>query len=141
MSLIHFAVARRRLPAGLALLALLLLFIAPVISKSLMMQRGAMSTMMHDAASAPAAHHHGAISAMAETAAAPQSLFPHHPVSLMDDSACGYCALLIHLPLDSCRPPALWALLRAAIPSAPLRLQPFIASWIPIWFRPRGPPV
>ncbi|QHM73880.1 DUF2946 domain-containing protein [Mixta intestinalis] len=141
MSLIHFAVARSRLPAMLALLAMLLLFIAPVISKSLMAQRGGMSAMMHDAAPAISAHHHSTMSAMTETSSATESHSWHHSVSLMDDSACGYCLLLIHLPLDSFKPPALWSLLQAAIPAAPLQLQPFIARWIPIWFRPRGPPV
>ncbi|GLR08515.1 DUF2946 domain-containing protein [Mixta theicola] len=128
MSLIYFAIARSRFPAWLALLAMLLLFIAPVISKSLMAQHGHASPLM-------TAH----MSAM--TMAQPAKAERHHPVSMMDDSACGYCVLLIHLPLDSVRLPQLWTLLQAAIPAVPLQLQPFVASWIPIWFRPRGPPV
>lgn len=165
MSLIHFAIVKSRLSACLALLAMLLLFIAPVISKSLMAQHGYSSSMMmahmatmpaaaaedvaqpsacdadfseHLPASA-AAHHHAA---SAGNAAAPPVLpAQHHPMSMMDDSACGYCVLLIHLPLDSVRLPQLWTVLQAAIPAVPLHIQPVFTSWIPIGFRPRGPPV
>ncbi|MDU4941935.1 MAG: DUF2946 family protein [Mixta calida] len=192
MSLIHFAVARSRLPAWLALLAMLLLFIAPVISKSLMAQRGYGEAMMHHAsgmmmmhgemmmhdasgmmphedsaltqhdaqpmphdAAVSRTHDHSAIAhnavshdnaqptppSSAKTQHAASSLPKHHPMSMMDDSACGYCVLLIHLSIDSVRLPELWTLLQAAIPAAPLQLQPFVASWTPLWFRPRGPPV
>lgn len=180
MSLIWFAIARSRFSAWLALLAMLLLFIAPVISKSLMAQHGYASPMMmahmsammeqppdtvgsaqaancvadglrqHSpsaAGDAPPSHHHAQHhTAVPDNAAAPASSCNpppprHHHMSMMDDSACGYCVLLIHLPLDSVRLPQLWTLLQAAIPAFPLQLQPFVASWIPIWFRPRGPPV
>lgn len=198
MSLIHFAVARSRLPAWLALLAMLLLFVAPVISKSLMAQRGYGEAMMyhgpgmmmmhgdgmmmhgdgeamahddtaittphvaavtthgdaaitahndatitqHDAA-AITTHNDAAITQhdAARVSSFAPPLQKHHPMSMMDDSACGYCVLLIHLSLDSVRLPELWTLLQAAIPAAPLQLQPFVASWTPLWFRPRGPPV
>ncbi|MDR7343386.1 hypothetical protein J2X14_001798 [Pantoea alhagi] len=172
MSLIWFAIARSRFLAWLALLAMLLLFIAPVISKSLMAQHGYASPMMmaHMSAmvdqplnaarsgcaagvirqhSPPAVghaqhaehprHHTAVPDNAASSCAAPHPR--HYHMSMMDDSACGYCVLLIHLPLDSVRLPQLWTLLQAAIPATPLRLQPFVASWIPIWFRPRGPPV
>lgn len=189
MSLIHFAVARSRLPAWLALLAMLLLFVAPVISKSLMAQRGYGEAMMYHGPGMMMMHGdgmmmhgdgmmmHGDGEAMAHDdtaittphvaavtthgdaaitahndaaitqhdAARVSSFAPplqkHHPMSMMDDSACGYCVLLIHLSLDSVRLPELWTLLQAAIPAAPLQLQPFVASWTPLWFRPRGPPV
>ncbi|AUX92241.1 DUF2946 family protein [Mixta gaviniae] len=182
MSLIHFAVARSRLPAWLALLAMLLLFVAPVISKSLMAQRGYGEAMMyhgpgmmmmhgdgmmmhgngeamahddtaittpHVAAvtthgdAAITAHNDAAITqhGAARVSSFAPPLQKHHPMSMMDDSACGYCVLLIHLSLDSVRLPELWTLLQAAIPAAPLQLQPFVASWTPLWFRPRGPPV
>ncbi|MGD8165535.1 DUF2946 family protein [Pantoea sp. FN0307] len=171
MSLISFAIARSRFPAWLALLAMLLLFVAPVISKSLMAQHGYISLMMahmsamamsepteaedasHDQGCAadsarqqspPVAehvHHHAATEIAALPSFADVSHHRHYHMSMMDDSACGYCVLLIHLPLDSVRLPQLWTLLQEAIPAAPLQLQPFVASWIPIWFRPRGPPV
>lgn len=171
MSLIYVAIARSRFPAWLALLAMLLLFIAPVISKSLMAQHGYASPMMahmsamamdaederHDhgcAAEVARQHspptaslaHHSSHPGAAQPGAAPHSASAashsrHYHMSMMDDSACGYCVLLIHLPLDSVRLPQLWTLLQAAVPVAPLQLQPFVASWIPIWFRPRGPPV
>lgn len=181
MSLIWFAIARSRFSAWLGLLAMLLLFIAPVISKSLMAQHGYASAMMmaHMSAmmeqplnAAPSEHvagcaagvirqhsppavdhaqharHHHAEHALHHTAVPDSTASScdaphprHYHMSMMDDSACGYCVLLMHLPLDSVRLPQLWTLLQAAIPAFPLQLQPFIASWIPIWFRPRGPPV
>lgn len=165
MSLIHLAVARSRFPACLALLAMLLLFIAPVISKSLMAQHDHASMMMmmpvsatmdvptadragHQHACAPhphspaATHAHHPVAQPSAAAPSANVTWPkHHHMSMMDDSACGYCVLLIHLPLDSVQLPQLWTLLQAAIPAIPLQLQPYVASWIPIWFRPRGPPV
>ena len=164
MSLIHLAIARSRFPAWLALLAMLLLFIAPVISKSLMAQhQHALMTpvsatmdahtaddvaQQHACAADHAAHQHHTTAALAHHHVAPppdasvNAAWPkHHHMSMMDDNACGYCVLLIHLPLDSVQLPQLWTLLQAAIPAIPLQLQPYVASWIPIWFRPRGPPV
>jgi len=217
VSLIHIAVARSRFPAWLALLAILLLFIAPVISKSLMARHGHSPAMMMPIATEPSAcatgdplltaasaghkhaageqrrviaaasthatgkHHHFAAEPSANSAgnhhhvvadssahqhaavehpqpaatnadtksadAARSPPFPHsshlkhHPMSLMDDSACGYCVLLIHLSLDSVQLPRLWTLLQAATPAVPFELPALIVCWIPIWFRPRGPPV
>jgi hypothetical protein len=165
VSLIYIAAARSRFPAWLALLAISLLFIAPVISKSLMARHGYSSAMMmpmsaaahtagnHHLAAVPSApaegdHQHlPAADADTTSAAVWPPPFPHsshlkhHHMSLMDDSACGYCVLLIHLSLDSVQLPRLWTLLQAATPAVPFALPTRIVCWIPIWFRPRGPPV
>ncbi|MDC9592421.1 DUF2946 domain-containing protein [Xenorhabdus sp. IM139775] len=74
LSLFHLS--QRRTPAIIALLAILMLFIAPVISKTLEHSR--------EGIKAHAMNHHGA---------------DHVHMGLMDDIACGYCQLLINLPL------------------------------------------
>ncbi|MBD2796816.1 DUF2946 domain-containing protein [Xenorhabdus sp. 18] len=75
LSLFHLS--QRRTPAIIALLAILMLFIAPVVSKTLEHSReGIKAHTMH--------HHHGV---------------DHIHMGLMDDIACGYCQLLINLPL------------------------------------------
>jgi|SRR5471030_847953 len=92
-------------PAWLGIMAILMLFIAPVVSKSLvaegmshsMMPGMSMSgmdmssmDMSHGEMLSGSAHHH---------------VMPDHDIGLgmlpgdMSDSACGYCVLLVHLPL------------------------------------------
>lgn len=141
MPLISFSASRNRLAAWLGLLAILLLFIAPVISKSLAQARGSDSMMMMhhgmamDMSEMPDMHHD-----MATTTdnAARQA---HHPMSMMDDSACGYCVLLVHLPLDLMTQPLLWSTLQAATqPDVPL-FQPVVARFVPRFFHPRAPPL
>lgn len=132
MSLIQIYASRSRLPAWLGLCAILLLFIAPVISKSLAQSHGSESTMMmaHQGEMAMPDHHQ-MINSESE---------PHHHMSMMDDSACGYCVLLIHLPLNLTNLPLLWNMLQAL--SRPVaRPEPlFNAIWVPIHFRSRAPP-
>ena len=133
------------LAAWLGLLAVMLLFVAPVISKSLAVSPAWHSMMMPGMAmheemamgSAGAEHRHDA--------AADQSAMPvygkhHPPLSMMDDSACGYCVLLAHLPLDLARLPPLWSALQAARLPAPPLLSPVIARIVPRYFHPRAPP-
>ena len=132
MSPIHFAIARSRFPAWLAML---LLFIAPVISQLLRVAYGH-SSMMMDKPIMMDQH----LPVMQHGQPMAHNPLKHH-LSLMDDSACGYCMLLIHPPLDCVRLPQLWTLLQAAIAAAPLRLQPFVVSGISLRFHPRGPPV
>ncbi|WP_413453455.1 DUF2946 family protein [Erwinia persicina] len=141
MSLISFSATRSRPAAWLALLAILLLFVAPVISKSLAQVRGGESRMMMhhgmmmDMSEMPAVHHE-----MADTGDA-EALPRHHPMSMMDDNACGYCVLLVHLPLDLMTLPLLWSSLQAAtLPDVPL-FQPVVARFVPHCFHPRAPPL
>ncbi|OKP02028.1 DUF2946 domain-containing protein [Xenorhabdus eapokensis] len=85
-----FRLSQSRTTAIIAVLAILMLFIAPVVSKTLEHHReGIKSEINHrmsvsDMQSAHTMHHHGA---------------DHVHIGLMDDIACGYCQLLINLPL------------------------------------------
>lgn len=80
---------RQRLTACIAILAVLLLFVAPMISKNLaahhamMADRPGMSAM---SAEMPMMHHHDEMP-MADPAAGDMGF------------ACGYCDLLVHVPL------------------------------------------
>ncbi|WP_099118949.1 DUF2946 domain-containing protein [Xenorhabdus ishibashii] len=85
-----FRLSQSRTPAISALLAILMLFIAPVVSKTLAQHReGIKSGTNHrmsvsDMQSIHTMNHHG---------------MDHVHMGLMDDIACGYCQLLINLPL------------------------------------------
>ena len=165
VSLIRLSRAHSHLPAWLGLFAMLLLFIAPVISKSLEHSRGsAMPMMMHHSgmmmmAEIPSAsgeqmddmgemsHHHSMTTdAMPHNddmqhATSPAKPAKFHSMSMMDDSACGYCVLLIHLPLHLNHLPELWTLLQAAAPPVAAPEPLFTAVFVPIHFRPRAPPL
>lgn len=99
----------------LALFAVLMLFIAPEISKSLARDLSASGERQsHDKG-----HHNSAAHGLSDTSEAlaiPLAMHAQHHVDrqslhhdmmqmadsgLMDDSACGYCQLLIHLPFLS----------------------------------------
>nr|WP_040462439.1 DUF2946 domain-containing protein [Winslowiella toletana] len=135
--MIRIYASRSRLPAWLGLFAILLLFIAPVISKSLAQTRGSDMPMMMMS-------HHGdmPMADMPHMMASADPAMPAstHPVSMMDDNACGYCVLLIHLPLNLSHLPELWTLLQAAALPATGPDPLFIAIFVPIHFRSRAPP-
>lgn len=165
LSLIKMQRSPGRLAAWSGLFAIILLFIAPVISKSLavspawhsmMMPGMAMEEMMPDASMAThamSAEHQADIADQPTTSIGKTQGKPLHgsasdtgdsarspPLSLMDDSACGYCVLLAHLPLDLTRLPPLWSSLQAArLPELPL-LTPVVARFVPRFFHPRAPP-
>lgn len=95
MTLHCWRTSRSRLAAWLGILSIVLLFIAPVISKSLAESRAStthsMSMPSHmgmDHSSMMMGHH--SMSSMA-------GMSSH--MSMMDDSACGYCVLLAHLSM------------------------------------------
>ncbi|WP_342754813.1 DUF2946 domain-containing protein [Pantoea sp. MBD-2R] len=138
MSLIQMHRSPSRFAAWLGLIAILLLFIAPVISKSLTTSPARHAMMM--ASHQPADHDADCV--MAEMS--PQQharMQAHHPLSMMDDSACGYCVLLAHLPLDLNNLPPLWSVLQAAKqPALPL-LRPLFSRFAPRFFHPRAPPI
>lgn len=77
---------RQRLSACIAILAVLLLFIAPVVSKNLVEHHDAM-VMSGMSADMPMMDHHSD-RAMAD-----------HSMMMDDGVACGYCDLLVHVPL------------------------------------------
>ncbi|WON76977.1 DUF2946 domain-containing protein [Serratia sp. UGAL515B_01] len=148
-----FSLSRRKFPIYLALLAILILFVAPVISKSLEHQRAgkpcsaeitttppdkvAMLNTMPDM-------EHGSHSS-GNTCSTPHSL-PHHLVvkpgsSPMEDIACGYCQLLIHLPLiQTVFIPFIWLILLVSqAPFLPVIVSPLLSACYPD-SRPRAPP-
>ncbi|WP_338571501.1 DUF2946 domain-containing protein [Erwinia billingiae] len=145
MSLIQMHRSPNRFAAWLAVVAILLLFIAPVISKSLVSDAARDSMMMpgmameHDMAmddDMPMDGMNMATMSPLEHA----RMMQHHPMSMMDDSACGYCVLLAHLPLDLTNFPVLWTSLQAArLPDSP-PFRPAVARFIPQFFHPRAPP-
>lgn len=138
MSLIQMHRSPSRSAAWLGLIAILLLFFAPVISKSLTTPPARHAMMMDS--HQPAAH--DSDSAMAEMA--PQKharMMAHQPLLIMDDSACGYCVLLAHLPLDLNNLPPLWSVVQAEKqPVLPL-LRPLFSRFTLRFFHPRAPPV
>lgn len=69
---------------------MLMLFIAPVISKSLEHQRAGTKHQGME--------HHMMVMPPVEMPATPP-LLPGVGASLMDDIACGYCQLLLHVPV------------------------------------------
>ncbi|WP_235421270.1 DUF2946 domain-containing protein [Erwinia oleae] len=131
MSLIKMHQSPGRFAAWLGLCAILLLFIAPAISKSLALSSASHSGMMMDddmhemPTMSPAEH---------------ARMMMEHPLSMMDDSACGYCVLLAHLPLDLTSLPPLWSALQAARQPVPPRFQIAIPRLVAHFFHPRAPP-
>lgn len=137
MSLIQMHLRPNRFAAWVGVLAILMLFIAPVISKSLVNTAGH-HTMMNGMTMMNMPGHDMAMGEM--SAADHAKMMAHHPMSMMDDSACGYCVLLAHLPLDLQKLPPLWSALQAArAPSLPL-VESVTARFIPAFFHPRAPP-
>ncbi len=78
---------RQRLTAGIAILAVLLLFVAPMISKNLAEHRAKMQGASIMSAEMPMMDHHSEMS-MAD-----------HGMMMGPGFACGYCDLLVHVPL------------------------------------------
>lgn len=144
-----------RFPAWLGIAAILMLFIAPVVSKSLMPE-GVLHSMM-PGMSMPGMDM-SAMDMSADAMPAPQStgkgahagshhVMPSHDMGLMmpgemSDAACGYCVLLVHLPL-------LHMLMLALLWSADIRddvAPSFVATHFvpPVFYsdaQPRAPPV
>lgn len=143
---------QQRLTACTAILAVLLLFLAPVVSKSLMTQQGMISTSSAAVVSVstpeindPAMEQMANMADMHHMPPAATPAFPgeqdHHSMTMGDDSACGYCQLLIHVPLMLWLfVPLLWLMMLVArILRSPPVLSPLIQRWS-FRQRPRGPP-
>ena len=81
------ATFRQRLTACIAIMAVLLLFVAPVVSKTLLERQNHPPSIMADMP----VHH----------AAMPDMAMPGMEHHRMDEGefACGYCDLLVHVPL------------------------------------------
>ncbi|WP_294912510.1 DUF2946 domain-containing protein [Tatumella sp. UBA2305] len=88
-----------KLPAVIAILAILMLFIAPEISRSL--QNSSATPTASISASSEMAMPGMSVTAhiAMEKHAAPHSAPAVDPMSGMDDIACGYCVMLLHMPV------------------------------------------
>ncbi|OKP48834.1 hypothetical protein A8A12_21700 [Serratia marcescens] len=123
---------QQRFAACIAIMAVLLLFVAPVVSKSLMHHQ-MMSGMAQPAATMP--HEmHGMVMPAAEHAG-------HHGMDPAEMIFCGYCELLIHVPLLLwVFVPLLWLMARIErLPCAPRIVPPPIRR-LALRPSPRGPP-
>jgi hypothetical protein len=120
---------RQRLTACIAIVAVLLLFVAPVVSKTLLERQNHMQSMMADMPM-----HHDAM---------PDSVMPGMDHHMMDDGefACGYCDLLVHVPLMMwVFIPFIWLMLVISrAPPLPCVIAPVIRRQIAT-HRPRAPP-
>ncbi|EPC4490331.1 DUF2946 domain-containing protein [Serratia liquefaciens] len=144
MSLIRTATSRSHLPASLGIFAILMLFIAPVISRSLEHARVGQSetVAMTDCGMDMSAHgHHPPPEPGAQSMTMTMQTGSHNMAMMMDDSACGYCVLLIHVPLlDLASSPLFWSgsLLSRAPPLH--YIFPLFAHVIHSESQPRAPP-
>jgi len=124
-----FTRQQQQLSACLAILAVLLLFVAPVVSQDLMARHSSAppaQMMSHDADAMPMMHH------MADSA---------HPVSGDEGFACGYCELLVHVPLMIwTAAPLIWLMLLIARAPPPPRVLPPLRRREHCVYRPRAPP-
>ncbi|WP_084933953.1 DUF2946 domain-containing protein [Pantoea rwandensis] len=126
---------RQRLTACVAIVAVLLLFVAPIVSKTLMERQSRMMDMpSHGMMSEMSMHHHEMMMDMVMPG------MDHHT---MDDGefACGYCDLLVHVPLMMwVFIPLLWlTMVISRAPPLPRRVAPLLRRYSTI-HRPRAPP-
>ncbi|WP_183271223.1 DUF2946 domain-containing protein [Buttiauxella sp. A111] len=133
-----FTLSRHKWLSALALLAMLMLFIAPVISKSLEHSRVA-----KDGEHQMAGHSSSQMMEMgAMKMPASSHLMPGAGASLMDDIACGYCQLLLHIPLIVWLfIPFIWLAWRISRVLPPPVIAPLLAQHDDADALPRAPPV
>ncbi|KMK79449.1 hypothetical protein KCQ_18822 [Pectobacterium atrosepticum ICMP 1526] len=113
-----FGVNVKRVAACLAIFSMMMLFIAPLISRSLVQLSACQVSAHHMPAASQ--HHHG----VDDHETCHRGSTPHNlmmssiGLSPMEDIACGYCQLLVHLPfILSVILPLLWLLLSAHRPT------------------------
>lgn len=158
LSLRHLHHRHLHVPAWLGIVAILMLFIAPVISKSLvaegaqhMMMPGMMMSDMDmdmpDAEMADMAlsdHHASSMEHCQKQTckSAPQDAVKAMLSGDMSDAACGYCVLLVHLPmLDLQAMPMQWSLDFSSRAPPRAVIQRLIPSLFFTDYQPRAPPV
>jgi Protein of unknown function (DUF2946) len=88
---------QQRLTACIAILAVLLLFVAPVVSKTLAEHHQMRALTMAAEAGSSTSHHHSA--AMQMQSAESSMMTMDHSAMPDGEFACGYCDLLVHVPL------------------------------------------
>lgn len=144
-----YRLSQRRLPALIAILAVLLLFIAPDVSKTLESYRTSANSemsahhpagMMMNDMPMPAMSGHAAMMMHAGAAEA-----MHHDMGsemgMMGDFACGYCQLLVHMPLLLCLFIAFfWLMCLIARTPPALILPAYHVTFFPGICQPRAPP-
>lgn len=122
---------RQRLTACVAILAVLLLFVAPIVSKTLMERQNALQAAPQHAGMMM--HHH-------EMMDMSMPGMDHH---MMDNGefACGYCDLLVHVPLLMwVFIPFIWLIMVISrAPPLPHVVAPIVRRVSSI-HRPRAPP-
>jgi hypothetical protein len=126
---------RQRLTACVAIVAVLLLFVAPIVSKTLMERQSQMMAMPQHSMMDHSMSHHDMM--MADMSMPGMS---HH---MMDDGefACGYCDLLVHVPLLLwVFIPFIWLIMVISrAPPLPQVAAPIVRRFSSI-HRPRAPP-
>ena len=131
-----FTPLQQRLIACLAILAVLLLFVAPVVSKVLMARHNsampAQKVMSHSDDAMPMMHHMDGDMMMPSG----------HMMSTDEGFACGYCELLVHVPLMIwAAVPLLWLMmLISRAPPPTRRADPPPRRRERRVYRPRAPP-
>lgn len=121
---------RQRLTAGIAILAVLLLFVAPMISKNLAEHHATMQRVSAMSAEMPMMHHHSEMMSMAD-----------HGMMMDPGFACGYCDLLVHVPLMLwVFIPFIWWMSLISRTPPPFAINPPPWRWMLRLHRPRAPP-
>lgn len=154
--------SRKKQPAAIAILAILMLFIAPEVSRTLEHGRLAQQQVItthhsvlpsesmhsddmpgmdipgtaHQAMASPTVEHNvGHLKAMAGMPGMMSG------GNMLDDIACGYCLVLTHLPLMLWMFTAIvWLTLRITTSPPPRQILSFIPLYFPGLVQPRAPP-
>lgn len=128
--------------AWLALLAIAMLFVAPIISKSIARQAACQHSSAISSMPMPGMHHDMPMPTRCEeTAAMDHQMMSGQAMSPMEEIACGYCQLLVHLPfIQLMLAMLLWLLLLFVVstPLIPIACAPIFRAWTPQ--RARAPP-
>ncbi|NIF23686.1 DUF2946 domain-containing protein [Candidatus Pantoea multigeneris] len=154
--------SRKKQPAAIAILAILMLFIAPEVSRTLEHWRLAQPHVIaaHHAALSSEAMHSDDMPGMDMSGTAHEAMASSsaehnvgHPTTMagmpgmmsggnmLDDIACGYCLVLTHLPLMLWIFTAIvWLTLRASISPPPRQVISFFPLYFPGLVQPRAPP-
>nr|WP_229655774.1 DUF2946 domain-containing protein [Pantoea sp. 201603H] len=152
-----FRLSTRRLPALVGVWAILMLFVAPGVSKALeywhLSGKGeatshTMAAMGHmDRDTMAVSHHvmqteHSASDRTLRNGGSNGHTAMPGTMSIMDDFACGYCQLLVHFPLLAwVFIPLIW-LIRFSSPSPPSQIIPaYPVTFFAGILQPRAPPI
>jgi len=133
-------VSSRRLPAWVAVMAILMLFIAPLVSQTLARTQTSAETP-HSAMMMMSGDHE--MSMPAHHGMMPMTHSADSNMAVMDPVACGYCVLLLHLPiLNLITHPLLFWLALRVLPR-PARRSPTFFINVRVFndARPRAPPL